>query len=250
MRVSFWINAFIPGTVPNYTQVIEMGEHAGKSAIPLPGAARLANWFKKEGSGFLTDQRGFDAAPGASTRMRSIAEIEIKGETATLISAKHETSGTYEVDISDGSQLGFADANLKKCRFGSLIPTSRARTGQTVKVLGFNAPEWEKLQAPAWDITVSGAGSDPLVFGSADIDYTGTFTIALDPTDQQKVTVSFNGKIDAFPAFEAYARVNCRTQTLFQSPPPPGNTVMNLLGWANRTTHGSATFYTGKTLAM
>ncbi|MFL5033374.1 MAG: hypothetical protein ACJ8E1_26215 [Xanthobacteraceae bacterium] len=50
-----------------------------------------------------------------------------------------------------------------------------------------------------------------------------------------KRSLEIDGLIDQFPAFEAYATINDGAAvTLFQIPPPPGNTVMNLPGKANR----------------
>jgi hypothetical protein len=82
MPLRFWINAFIPKTVAGYTRVIPAGTHVGQTAIPLPVLADLnpVNLWKDLwnafDTGYLTDQRSFDAAPGASVRMRSWVEID------------------------------------------------------------------------------------------------------------------------------------------------------------------------------
>ncbi|MBX7229762.1 MAG: hypothetical protein K1X48_09175 [Burkholderiaceae bacterium] len=57
--------------------------------------------------------------------------------------------------------------------------------------------------------------------------------------------VNFLGAIDAFPAFEAYASLCGVTRTLFQVPPPKGNTVVDLLGKAKRDVQGVAIFRQG-----
>jgi hypothetical protein len=76
---------------------------------------------------------------------------------------------------------------------------------------------------------------------AADIDYNGILSIDLDP-GTNKIMVSFEGKIDAFPAYDCYAVYNNVGKTVFTDSPPPGNTVANLLGNANRPVTGSVTF--------
>ena len=90
-------------------------------------------------------------------------------------------------------------------------------------------------------VFVEGAAGDPLVSAAADIDYEGWFTLRLDSAAKQ-LTVEFEGKIDAFPAFECYALFHNVTKPLFTIPPPPGNTVSNLLGGPNRNVRGSVSF--------
>ena len=75
---------------------------------------------------------------------------------------------------------------------------------------------------------------------AADIDYNGTFTITIDGAGG--VAIAFSGMIDAFPAYDCYATLNGVTKTLFTNSPPPGNTVASLLGGANRSVTGSASF--------
>ena len=76
---------------------------------------------------------------------------------------------------------------------------------------------------------------------AADIDYEGTVTITRAAIGGP-LTVKFDGKIDAFPAYECYASLNNVTKELFRSAPPVGNTVADLLGSANRPITGSVTF--------
>ena len=77
----------------------------------------------------------------------------------------------------------------------------------------------------------------PLLQASPDIDLNGWFSV-----DPFNATVSFNGLVDGFPWYEAYASGNNGTPvTLFTLEPPPGNTPMNLIGDANRPAMGHAT---------
>lgn len=250
MLLTVWINAFIPRTVAGYTKTIARGRHSGKTAVPLPGVARLnpLNTFKNWDSGFLTDQRGFDSNITASVRMRSLATLTISPPEASLSTTRHESSGTTEVDMDTGDQLGFAVADMTRCRWGTLNPVKvlPIRMGTVHIPFGGSAPLNVGVRpnpTPTFTLAVRGQAGDPLVSAAADIDYAGTFTIALLlGGNTPAVVVEFEGKIDDFPAFEAYARLGTETKTLFTSSPPAGNTVVNLLGGPNRPVAGRVSF--------
>ena len=223
--VTFWLNAFIPKTVPCYTKVLPAGPHAGKTAIPLPSIARgwPGNWLKDWEAGYLTDQRGFDSSPTNSVRMQSLAKVEISGATGpTLIEQKHRSSGTTEVNLVSGVQTGFKVADMTRCKFKAL----------PAQVCGVSTP---------LNLDLVGKAGDPLVGAAADIDYEGTLTVSAGSA-RGSVTVAFQGKIDAFPAYDCYASFNGVTKEIFKSSPPPGNTVADLLWWANRPISGTASF--------
>jgi len=250
LTLRFWINAFIPSYVAGYTINITSGANAGKSAIPLPGAARVnpGNLFKAWNAGFLTDQRGFDSNPGASVRMRSWAEIDVAPGRFSLIDAQHETSGTTEVDTSSGATIDTAPADMSRCRWGALTdvtPVTPITAGSVRVPFGGSAPivvGVRPTSVATFAMTLTAAAGDPLVYTAADIDYEGTFTITLNPSAPTAITLAFQGKLDAFPAFEAYAQFNGTTKTVFVAPPPLGNTVMNLAGYANRPISGTVSF--------
>ena len=215
--LEIWVNAFIPLNVPGYTRTVAAGIHKGKTGIPLPSAARLANWRRSADDGFLGDQRTFSAVVTASSRMHSIALVDV-GTTLSLAGQIHNTSGTTDLDLVTGKVSGMAPADMTRCAF-KVVPKTASLPSLTLELVG--------------------KANDPLVNFSADIDYTATIIIVRSPNH---LTVSYNGLIDDFPAFEAYARYNNVTKTLFTSPPPPGNTVMNLLGAASRPVTGVVAF--------
>ena len=122
MELIVWLNAFIPANVPGYTKTITKGTHSGKTAIPLPGAARLnpMNW-KDWNAGYLTDQRGFNQSPSASCRMQSLFKVKWANGKATETSSSHNTSGTTEVNIDTGEELQpMKPADMSRCAFGML----------------------------------------------------------------------------------------------------------------------------------
>jgi hypothetical protein len=243
--VAIWINAFIPRDVPGYTINISRGANSGKTAIPLPTIARLnpLNTLKDWDAGYLTDQRTFSPLPSASVRMQSLAEILLPG--ANLVRTSHTSSGTTQVNTDSGDTTGFAVADMSRCSWGTL--TQAPAVGASLPPIPpFPIPQFPRApiviaNPRVLTIKVKGQAGDPLVSAAADIDYEGVFTLTLD-AGASRLTVDFDGKLDTFPAFEAYASFNGITKALFTSPPPAGNTVTNLLGDASRPIRGSASF--------
>jgi len=218
-----WINAFIPRDVSGYTFTVPAGPHAGKTAIPCPpfvATPANPNCFRL---GYLTDQRTFDSRPTASVRMRSIAEIQLV--SPKLLRADHQTSGTTEINKNTGTVTCTALADMKRCKFQSFASSP--------------------LPFPSGDflikLSLKAAASDLCVNLAADIDYEGNIEILCSPS-RSTIEVGFNGKVDSFPAFEMYASLNGTTKPLFRLPPPPGNTVVNLLGGASTPVSGKAVF--------
>ena len=260
-RVVVWINAFIPRDVPGYTVNIVRGENAGKTAVPLPGAARLPvpimnNMIKPLDTGYLTDQRSFSSNANASVRMQSQITISLPDGH---VSGVHQTSGTTEVNMKTGETRDNADADMSDCRHSApyALPYSVAQllyeqrnslTARQSMFLVFKATTtakpwiWNPSETQyAMAVNVKGAASDPCVRWAADIDYEVVFVVGVDREAGTVITTCL-GLIDEFPAYEAYAKYLGETQTLFTVPPPPGNTVVNLLGSANRPVLGVTMF--------
>jgi len=246
----FWFNAFIPQTVTGYTKVLAAGPHVGKSAIPLPGAARAwpGNWLKSLDCGYLSDQRGFNNSVTASCRMQSIIEVEMT--SLTIVKQTHRSSGTTEVNLATGAQTGFAYADMTRCKYtlvsgggspGGGAGTFGAHAGAGKAGAAFPTAAMPTGMYGAMNVKLEGAAGDPLVGAAADIDYSGSIRFAGGPMPGT-LTVSFDGKIDAFPAYDCYAEFNGVTKTIFTNSPPAGNTVASLLGGANRAITGKASF--------
>lgn len=216
-----WINAFIPKTVANYTVTVPKGTYAGHTAVPMPTPGVLANpdaWPLVGGNpGYLTDQRDFSDDGNASVRMQSWAEIELRHDFVDYKKSNHISSGTVEVDLTSGDVM---------CRDNAVLTACTWRTKQD-------------LGGRRLTLRVVGKGADPCVNLAANIDYSGKFVVQV---YGGRVLVSFNGLLDEFPAFEAYTSFNGRTQQLFRSPPPVGNTVTDLLGAAWRQVSGDVSF--------
>jgi hypothetical protein len=248
MKLTLWLNAFIPGTVAGYTQVLRAGPHAGKTVVPLPRVARLNpfNLVKNLDAGYLTDQRGFDDDKGAAVRMRSLIRLNL-AQGLQVIDSEHVSSGTTEVDMSSGRKLGFGKADMSGCTFSRPAPkAATATSGRSYRSFPLGLPltvnHPTSSNAESYVIGLKAGASDPLVSAAANIDYEGAFEVTIQSRAPYRVVVRFDGRIDAFPAYECYAELNGRTKALFTSSPPQGNTVTNLLGGPNRAISGAVGF--------
>ena len=208
------------------------------------------NTIKNWDAGYLTDQRSFSTSVTASHRMQSLIEFEL-ARTPRIHRMSHTSSGTTEVDIDTGDQLAHGVADMSRCSFSSLVrhqqPAGiRRGTNQYRMPFGgnftLNYPTTAPPPHPSYQTRLTAAAGDPLVSMAADIDFGGVFELSLDPDRPTKCWISFEGRIDDFPAYECYAELNGNVKTLFCSSPPSGNTVADLLGGANRLIHGIAGF--------
>jgi hypothetical protein len=240
--VIFWLNAFIPRDVPGYTKKLTTGPFMGKTAIPLPKIARLwpVNMIKPLDTGYLTDQRSFDNSPGTSVRVQSLVEVDVRA--LSIVRKDHRSSGTQEVNLVTGLGTGYGVADTSACSFqvvemgrpgqpGGIGPLTTVARGGGTTVAALDRPRPGFYGSMRLRLT--GAARDPLVGLSADIDYEGTVSIDGGATPGS-VIVSFDGLLDDFPAFECYASFNGVTKEIFTEPPPAGNTVADLLGYADR----------------
>jgi hypothetical protein len=198
--VKFWMNAFIPGSIPGLTRVLTKGPFTGKTVIPGPPLSKS----------FLTDNRGFSDVISASSRMHSEFEVRFTSFGPRLDSRSHKCDASHEIDESTGTVVGTATGTTGRMNF-----TMRTPRGSSVNFV---------------EVDMKCAANNPLVATSPDIDYVGTITI--DPTVRK---LELDAKIDDFPAFEAYCNINGGDAAeLFTEPPPPGNSPFDLFGPAKR----------------
>lgn len=165
------------------------------------------------GGCFLTDQRSFSSARGASSRMHSEAFIWVKPDGYTW-SQEHHCGETVKVDCGDGHVEGRKTQNNDNMAF-KLLSGSSSRV-----VLDFKAGR-----------------NNPLVAFSPDINLEGTLTV-----DRVNKFVQFQGKVDEFPAFEAYVSINGGSPlTIGVLGPKAGAGPTSLIGGANRDFGGKVT---------
>jgi hypothetical protein len=155
---------------------------------------------------FLTDNRTYSENIHASSRMHSELTVDVAGPTKGL--EWHNCDPTHQLHCASGAPRAVGHGRTNRMRFMNL----RGSASSTIK------------------FDLRAAANNPLVSGSPDIDYEGVFTI-----DVPRRRLSFDGKVDAFPAFEMYASINnTKALTLLRLSPEPGKSPLNLPGWANR----------------
>ncbi len=211
--IKFWINAFIPRIVPGYTLTVSAGPHTGKTMIPGPQSLRVPTirptspmYPPRIGSTrvgvsdcYLTDQRSFSNGIHAKSRMHSEFTLHV-GEGRPRITQWHNCDHTTECDCEDGEVECHEKGDSSRMRF-ALLPARLCGPDVPVRV------------------SMSCSANNPCaptsrLFG--DIDYEGVIEI-----NSVSRCITFNGLIDQFPAFEAYATINDGAgTTMFRLSPP------------------------------
>lgn len=205
--IKFWINAFIPHNVVGYTKPVPKKPNLTMIPGPFLGS-----------DCFYTDQRGFSNQIHAKSRMHSEFKLDFTGMTPgqnPKLTQWHHCDFTTECDCEDGDIECHKKGETSRMNFKWDLSNAFVR------------------QRGLYVIQITGHSSNPCSPSSrigGDIDYEGKVTIDLSVRG-----ITFDGKVDAFPAFEAYATINDGAGVeLFHLAPPLGNTVMNLPRGANR----------------
>jgi hypothetical protein len=200
-----WLNVFIPNDVVTARQMIN-GEYAGKIVIEGPPGS---GWF-------LTDSRGFSRRRVVSSRLQLLISIDLP--TGKV---EHDAIPGLTVELDDdGTVVNQARTSTDRVRVG---PVKRSEEGR-------------KLRIP-----FKAAVSDPLVLLArlvGDVDVDGTLEVEIAKT-WDEVTVRLNGRVDAYPAFEGYARLTEKrkvgpTETLFTIAPRDPSLPYMLMGPTTR----------------
>lgn len=215
--MKFWINAFIPLNVIGYTKPIP--GHPGKTMIPGPGINPLSDCYH-------TDQRDFSNKIHASSRMHAEAKVDFSGGGQAL-TQWHNCDETIECDCEDGEE----ECN-KKGKTNNMNFKISPSVSSSPKP-GFLPSPVVPVSSPIVTLEMKCAAHNPCAPSSTlggDIDCEGKIYM-----DRSARRIECDIKIDAFPAFEAYATINDGAGVMmFQIAPPFGNTVMNLPGPATR----------------
>jgi hypothetical protein len=216
--IRVWINAFIPAHVPGYSVAVPGDEYAG--ATMIADASDPAR-------GYLTDQRSFSPATSAQSQMHSAVRVDVSG-TRPKIDQWHtcqpaaafpaQTDGGEPAAVEE-SPSGPVDGDPERMRFTLLPPRSLIRDIATLRLLP--PPSHGPARVGVEPIYVRIDASAPMPhtqlarrFG--DIRCSGVVAI-----DVEAGTVTFNGTLGGFPAFEMYAAADDGTPVaVFRSSPP------------------------------
>lgn len=194
--VTFWINAFLPWSLPGTTTVLQVGSYRGHSAITGPSKY------------CLTDQRGFSNVITAESRMHSEVTVDFSDATPVL-TQQHRCDYTTECDHKTGEVTARKKASTAHIQF-RLVATE-----------------------PIVTIQMQGLTNNPCTSSSwafGDIEYKGT--IFIDPATRR---IAIDLRTSSFPAFEGYAAINNGIgSTLFRTMPPAGIRAMHIAPGATR----------------
>ncbi len=200
-HVKLWLKAFIPGDAPG--TIDGVGASSGHRVLQGP-----ISWFN---DCFWTDTRGFSSSISASSRMHSECQLDLS--TGAGSGWVHYCGATHECDCEDGD----------------IECTETASTSN----MHWTDPWWHASGILA--ISVTGAANNPCFSGSPDIDYEGTYYIDLNTRE-----LTFNGKVNGFPAYESYAEFDGNNVTVFTY--GPTGTPANLVGAANEAVNVKVSF--------
>ena len=174
---------------------------------------------------YHTDQRDFSNHIHASSRMHSEVRVDFS-TVGPRMTQWHNCDETVECDCDDGDVECRGTGKTDRMNFRMLPPISSPTPG----IGSFPSPVMP-VSASLITIEMDCKSCNPCAPSSiiaGDIDYEGKILI-----DRSSRRIECDLKIDAFPAFEAYATINDGAGILmFQVAPPLGNTVLNLPGAA------------------
>jgi hypothetical protein len=208
-QIDVWVNAYIPQNVGG-SLTVGAGSYTGKKAIGGP-----------TGSLFLTDNRGADSNPSASSRMHALLSINCAnfGDNPRFTA---RCDFTIELDSANGSEVCNKQAKTNRIIYRNYeVQCADANRNLIIK--------WE----------FSGAASNSCFTLAPDIDWDIKVDLRLNE-DHTGATVTVNGLVEPFPAFEMYTKADGQTaKQLFSVDPNPGATPFNLIGWPNKKVSGS-----------
>lgn len=211
--IKIWIKAFIPNDYPGAAIVPGTGAHAGKTSI-------TDLWLLNRC--FLTDQRSFSSDVHAEARMH--CEIVIDVAKSKEVYQFHHCYDTIEVDCNGGHEKCRAQGSTKDMHFTD-FEVSPDKLRYTVQIKAASKNPCVKIGPVAL---------------SPNLDFEGQITVAV-TDDQTSAIVTFNGKVETYPAFEMYASVNDgQPETIFQVGVAPEAGVADLTGAPERAITGKA----------
>lgn len=194
-----WINAFIPRDIQGLTRAVPGRQ--GQTMIDGPPGF----------SCFLTDQRGFGTDPTANARIHAGARIDLDPFPSKFFGFEKLIGMTHQVHCDSGIDKAQERASADGVIFKDYFVLEH------LQFLEINASIRNPLTPP----------------GSPYIDFSVSFQI-----NHASGQLYLNGKVEPFPAFEAYARFRGKTLTLLQRSPDPGATPLSLYGSANKEING------------
>lgn len=210
-EVKFWVSAFIPNKhpmLPDYIRKTELGTWV----VSAPKPPKLLDLGGLSGSCFVTDNRGFEANPTASSRVTTELKLTIKNRELVVDSV----NGRNKVRIGETHNVD--------CVSGKDIRPPQKESANSVAIGDVKTNGFTKV------FFVRASSSNPFykLLGltiSPSIDYSYTVTY-----DYLRHTINIKGTVGYFPAFEAYYSINGgKTQPIMKLSPYQDSTASSLV---------------------
>lgn len=189
-QLQIYIRAFIP---QKHSSVRPLPNSGGGTMVEPPASPIVGC--------FPTDQRSFSTEVSASSRVASIATIDL-GSPARLLRQDHPPNESNAVDCGDGRIINRERTDTSDQKF-TFLPADQSKVAR---------------------LTIHASGHNPNFRWAPAIDIDGTFLIDLEAS-----SIRFEGSVDQYPAYEAYAKYNSGPAvTIFQIMPDYGKTALDL----------------------
>jgi hypothetical protein len=212
-----WINAFVPGHVPDYTDQLSTGPHAGQTVLYGLAGSKEA---------YLTDQRMFSSALDAASQMHSEALIDFMASPAKL-AQWHECDFAMPLG-ENGEPPDAPPADVSRMSI-TMATAQTLSTHQAIARAVGMLPRRPNASADELYLYFSAKAtpaSEALAAHFGDLAFEGVAII-----DPQRGTLDFSGSVHRFPAYEMYASANEGPATaVFRVSPPRGGDALHRVG--------------------
>jgi hypothetical protein len=189
-QLQIYIRAFIP---KNHSSVRPLPNSGGGTMVQPPGASIVGC--------FPTDQRSFSKEITASSRVASIATLDptLPGK---LLKQEHPSNESNAVDCGDGRIINREKTDTSDQKF-TFVPADASKIAQ---------------------LKIHASGHNPNFQWAPAINIDGVFFIDLGAN-----TIRFEGSVDQYPAYEAYAMYSGNAAvSILEIMPEYGKTAMDL----------------------
>jgi hypothetical protein len=223
-----WINAFIPAHVPELTDELTTGPHAGQTVLYGLAGGKEA---------YLTDQRMFAATADAQSQMRSELLVESLPSPARM-TEWHDCNFSMPLG-PDGEPAAAGEVDTSRMKVEIATQQTLSAHPAIARAVGV-LPRRAMTMGDELFVYFSAKATPPCPVMAAhfgDIAYEGVAIV-----DLRKGTLDFHGTVHRFPAFEMYAIANSgQPAAVFMISPPRGTDALHEKGPASRTVKGAVT---------
>lgn len=217
-----WMNAFIPGHMPGYTDELTTGPYAGRTVLYGIGGRPEA---------YLTDQRMFSGTADATSQFSTLATIELQ---RSPMHCTHQPSYDFATPLGpDGEPLpADNEPDTSSMKVSLATPRTVSTNREISRAIGM-LPMRPNASAEQLYLHFSGSvrpAAAAMAEHFGNITYDGVVLF-----DVTKGSLEFYGNVHRFPAFEMYASLNDGGAiSVFQLSPPRGSQALHKPGSTTR----------------